>query len=400
MADFKYVAFNDSGVKQRAKISAATIEEAEALLTKQQLTVISIEPSDNGLLSKEFELAGGINLKDVEFFTSELAVLLKSGLKIDRGLSILQKNTKKASLKAMISDIAADIRKGLPLSDSLQNFDCFDRLYLGLVRIAEETGDLPQTFDKLSRELKHQVSLKSRIQQALVYPSVILLVCLGALLFIFNFVVPNLTSLFAGAENLPVYTAALIGLSDWMAVYQFYVLGALVLVPVILWRSRANPRVAAFLQSVKESTPVLKSANLLVEQIRFNSALYTMMGAGVKVDRAIKLAIETLKTESLKNELYAAQERIRRGEQLAESLAATRLYPPYFASLLSIGEESGDLVSVFDEIAERSRLRFDAWVTQFTNLLEPILIMVMGAIVGSVVVVMMLSITAVTDIQF
>lgn len=400
MADFKYVAFNESGVKLRAKITASSLEEAEAILVKQQLTVISIEPADSGFLSKELEIAGGINLKDVEFFTSELSVLLKSGLKIDRGLDILQKNTKKASLKSMISDVASDIRKGKPLSESLENFDCFDRLYLGLVRIAEETGDLPQTFEKLSRELKHQVSLKSRIQQALVYPAVILIVCLGALLFIFNFVVPNLTSLFSGAENLPVYTAALIGLSDWMAVYQFYLLGALVFVPIFLWRSRGNKQVASFLQSLKENIPVLKSANLLVEQIRFNSALYTMMAAGVKVDRAIKLAIETLRTESLKNELYSAQERIRRGEQLADSLAATRLYPPYFASLLSIGEESGDLVSVFDEIAERSRQRFDAWVTQFTNLLEPILIMVMGAIVGSVVVVMMLSITAVTDIQF
>lgn len=400
MADFRYEAFNSSGVKQKGTLVADSAADAEKQLKKQGLLIVELQAVEQSLLSANINLSSAISLSDIEFFTSELSVLLKSGLKVDRGMDILLKNTKKPALRGMIQSVGFDIRKGIPLSEALGKYSQFDSLYLGLVKIAEETGELAETFGRLASELKHQMALRSKIKQALVYPTVILVVCVAALVFIFNFVVPNLTSLFSGADNLPAYTAALIGLSEWMQKYQLTVLIALVLLVFLTWRYKDRPTISKSLQWVKENLPLLKRANLLVEQIRFNSALYTMMGSGVKVDRAISLATETLKTNSLKSEVKMAEEQIRRGEKLSDCLAETRLYPPYFASLLSIGEESGDLQSVFDEIAERSRLSFNAWVTQFTNLLEPLLIMVMGAIVGSVVVIMMLSITAVTDIQF
>lgn len=400
MARFKYIAYNSSGVRQESVVHADSMEQAKKQLEGDDLLLVDIEAEDAGGI--RFSLPGGdkLNHKDVEFFTAEMALLLRSGMKVDKGLSILRHNVEKAALREFIDAVLRDIKQGVPLSESLSEFKAFDDLYVGLIRIAEETGELASTFERLAAELKYQLELSNKVKQALVYPGVILTVCILALVFIFNFVVPNLTSLFADADNLPMYTVALLNLSDFMQKYQIFLGLALVGGGYALWSGREQPWALQLFSFARERLPVVSSANLLVERIRFNAALATMLSAGVAIDRALKLAMGTLRTESLRHEVEVAMEAIRRGEGLSRSLSETRIYPPYFAALLSIGEESGELERVFTEIADRSRSEFYGWVTRFTNLLEPILILVMGAIVGSVVVIMMLSITAVTDMEF
>jgi len=401
MARYKYIAYNNSGVRQESFVHADSEAQARKEIENDGLLLVEIEAADQtGGIQIALPGSGQLNHKDVEFFTAEMALLLRSGMKVDKGLAILRHNVEKPALRELIDSVLKDIKQGVPLSDSLAEFKAFDTLYVGLVRIAEETGELAATFERLAAELKYQLDLNNKIKQALVYPGVILTVCILALVFIFNFVVPNLTSLFSEADNLPLYTVALINVSEFMQKYQLYVALVLVGGGYLLWASREKPWAQRIFAFVRERAPIVSSANLLVERIRFNAALATMLSAGVAIDRALKLALGTLRTESLQHEVEVAIENIRRGEGLSRSLSETRIYPPYFAALLSIGEESGELERVFNEIADRSRSEFYGWVTRFTNLLEPILILAMGAIVGSVVVIMMLSITAVTDMEF
>lgn len=400
MAQFRYVAYNKSGVRQEALISAANLAEARKRLETEGLLLVSLEVNETGGLSLKLPGSNKLNASDVEFFTAEMSLLLRSGLKVDKGLSILRNNIEKPALGAFIESVLQDIKQGLPLSEALHKFPVFDSLYIGLVRIAEETGELAPTFERLASELKYQLELSNKVKQALIYPGVILTVCILALVFIFNFVVPNLTTLFSAQEDLPLYTAALMNVSAFMQSYQFHLLAILVGGGFLLYQQREKNWVIQLQESIRERAPIIAGANLLIERIRFNAALATMLSSGVAIDRALKLAQGTLRSASLRHEVNVASENVRRGEGLARSLSETRLYPPYFASLLSIGEESGQLERVFNEIAERSRTAFYNWVTRFTTLLEPILILAMGAIVGTVVVIMMLSITAITNVDF
>jgi general secretion pathway protein F len=144
--------------------------------------------------------------------------------------------------------------------------------------------------------------------------------------------------------------------------------------------------------------PGLRDAASMVERIRFCSGLGLMLDAGLPVDRALTLATGNIRHGVMRREMAAAVDKIKRGEQLSRVMRQTRLFPDYFASLLEVGEEGGELSKVFTEIARRSRDSFSAWTLRLTTLIEPLLILVMGLIVGGVVVIMMLSITSVTDI--
>lgn len=396
MALFTYVAYNTSGVEQKGRIDAVDMTTAKARLESQQLLVADIKEASTGLNANVFG-ERGLNISDVEFFTAEISLLLTSGLRVDKGLEILLHNVEKPALRDMLQNVLQQLKQGHKLSESLAAFPVFSSLYVGLVQIAEETGELAATFQRLADELHYQMELREKIKQALVYPAVILTVCIAAIVFIFNFVVPNLTTLFQDQENLPGYTIALLAVSDFFLNYQLWLALGLILGGFALWHYRDQPWVQALGTWCRERLPVVSGANLLVERIRFNAALHVMLSAGVAIDRSMKLAAKTLRTESLRAEVRRAAERVNRGESLAECLSESRLYPPYFAALLSIGEESGELARVFGEIADRSRRTFYSWVTRFTSLLEPALILFMGAVVGTIVVIMMLSISAVTD---
>ena len=392
---FRYVAYNNAGVRQQGTIEASSEQDALLKLQAQQLSPVTVNEIQSA--TKALFEAKHLTLNDVEFFTSELALLLRSGLNIDRGLQLLAQNAQSEVFRQFAKAVYERLKRGEMLSDILKDYDVFSTLYIGLVKIAEETGELSAVFEKLSQEIKYQLELRAKVMQALTYPAVILFVCIGALLFIFNFVVPNMSSLFSEQPDLPGYTRALLGLSNFMIHYQWYLIIAVTLGLYSLWHQRQHPKVQELIVFCKVRVPLVNSAAMLLEQVRFNSALATMLSTGVSIDKALQLAINTLTVPTLQTEVRQALTGIKKGQGLADSLRQTRLYPPYFASLLAIGEESGELDRAFQEISDRSRTAFYQWVTRFTTLLEPLLILFMGAIVGSVVVIMMLSITAVTD---
>ena len=400
MAQYKYIAYNKSGVRQESTLEASSEQEARKQLEADGLLLVSIESNDNQGLSFGAMGANRLTIKDVEFFTAEMALLLQSGLKVDKGIGILRTNVEKPALHQLLESVLQDIKQGLPLSAALEKFKAFDSLYIGLLKIAEETGELAPTFERLAVELKYQLELSNKVKQALIYPGVILTVCIFALLFIFNFVVPNLATLFSARDDLPLYTVALLNVSEFMQNYQFHLFALVIGGGLLLYNQRDKEYVQQLQQFMRERMPGVAGANLLVERVRFNAALATMLASGVAIDRALKLALDTLRSRSLRHEVQVAIENVRRGDGLSRSLSETRIYPPYFASLLNIGEESGQLERVFNEIAERSRTAFYNWVTRFTTLLEPILILTMGVIVGTVVVIMMLSISAITNVDF
>ncbi|WP_031571217.1 type II secretion system F family protein [Rheinheimera texasensis] len=398
MAQFRYQGYDRSGAKVDGVIDAVSVEVAKDKLKADGLLISSCKAEKEdvvrGLLGQ-----GKLSLEDITFLTSELSVLLDAGLKIDKGLELLKKSSKKPALRQLLEKLTKSLRGGRQLSQALTDYpEYFDPLYINLVSIGEASGQLVEAFRALSADLAYRRSLQQKIVQALTYPAVILLVCIASILFIFNYVVPNMSSLFAGQEDLPGYTQMLLGLSDWLINYQLWLGLALLVFGVVAFKYPMPPGVKARLQQLQLRVPGLRAAVLLVERIRFCSGLAMMLQAGISVDQALQLASGGVKNRLLQQELWIAIEKIKRGEPLAATLNRTAIFPDFFASLLAVGEESGELERIFTEITNRSRRDFDNWVTRMTSLLEPLLILVMGGIVGSVVVIMMLSITNVTDI--
>jgi type II secretory pathway component PulF len=401
MPQFRYEGFDAAG----GRVSG-TLEAPDRDAVLRELRSQGVMPSQVVSAAGDFDWRGllglgeeRVGLSELEFLTAELSLLLDSGVRIDRAIGILQRAGKGGAMSRLLGSLVNGLKQGKQLSEvTAAHPDVFDRLYVNLIALGEAGGRLPEIFRGLAEDLRFRRELRQKVLSAATYPLVVAGVCVVAILFIFNFVVPNLEALFTDRAELPWYTTLLLDSSRFMRDWQWLVFGALAALGVTLWRLRSTPAVIDLQDRLLMDVPGLRDATQMVERIRFASGLGLMLDAGLPVDRALSLATGNIRHGILRREMVAAVEKVKRGEQLSAVLRQTRLFPDYYASLLEVGEEGGELAKVFTEIARRSRDAFTSWTLRLTTLLEPLLILIMGLIVGGVVVVMMLSITSVTDI--
>ena len=402
MPEYRYEGFDESGGRVSGSIDATDADSAARELRSRGFLLSQIVEKGSHLDWRSLLGLGEakVGLTDLEFFTAELSLLLESGVRIDRAIGILQRAGKGGAMSRLLNALSADIKQGKQLSQAAAAHpEVFDRLYINLVALGEAGGRLPEVFKGLAEDLRFQRELRQKVLSAATYPLVVAGVCVLALVFIFNFVVPNLKTLFSDTTELPWYTSVLLSSSEFMQQWQWLVFAVLVAGGLFFWQRRNSPVVIDWIDRVLLDTPGLRDATAMVERIRFCSGLGLMLDAGLPVDRALTLATGNIRHGVLRREVSVAVEKVKRGEQLSRVLRQTRIFPDYFASLLEVGEEGGELARVFNEIARRSRDSFSAWTLRLTTLLEPLLILIMGLIVGGVVVVMMLSITSVADID-
>lgn len=399
MLRFIYEAYDVSGAKLHGEIKSIDESTAAKQLIDQNLIVVSLvkEPESNEMGS--FFSRNRVSAEQIEYLTTELSLLLNAGVTIDKGLGILRRNSVSPGQSRLIGHLHDAVRRGQTLSDAMaEREDVFSPLYLNLVKLGETSGNLPDIFSRLSADLKFQSELKGKVVQALIYPGVIFTVCILCIFFVFNYIVPQMSSLFEGVPEIPFYTAMLLSLSAWMINYQWYLLLCLILLFGALYSSARSPSMSAQLDTILAGLPGVSGMILLVERVRFNTALAMMLASGILIDRSLDMALGSVKNSQIKQTLVAARDRVKKGGQLSMALRNSPIYDDFSMSLVEVGEESGDLPSVFQEISIRARRDFEVKVDRMTALLEPALILVMGGIVGGVVVVMLLSIVSVNDV--
>ncbi|MBQ4849243.1 type II secretion system F family protein [Pseudoalteromonas sp. MMG012] len=396
---FEYKGFDSSGAKVEGQIEAKKQEVALIELKKQGLHIVKLNKLDT---REGFSfISSKVSLADLEFLTAELSLLLESGVRIDKGIDIIRKAKAKPALSLVLNAISKDLKQGSSLSSACRSHPLiFDELYCNLIELGEESGSLSVIFSDLATDLKFKRDLRAKVIGSMTYPLVILSVCLLSIFFIFNVIIPKMAVMFSEAKDLPWYTQIMLSTSEWMTHYQYFLLLFLFIMTLGLTFSLKKPSVVRRFQKVALRLPLIKGAILMVERIRFNSGLAMMIKSGVAIDRAMDLSIGNIKNHIIKRELEIARAKVKRGSLLTSALKQTSLYPEFFVSLLEVGEESGNLERVFQEIANRSRQEFESWTSKMTTLLEPLMILFMGGIIGSVVVVMLLSMVSLNDIGF
>ena len=214
MATFTYRAYDANGGNADGQIETLSLEIAKKQLQDKQLMVVEI--TEDGVLSGGIQLLTRrrVSAKEIEYLTGELSLLLNSGVTIDRGLGIIRRNSTSAPQAKLVANLHDAIRRGESLSDAMATEEIFNPLYINLVKLGEASGTLPRVFARLSEDIKFQSELKSKITQALIYPAVIFSVCILCVVFVFNYIVPQMSGLFEGMPEIPFYTAALLELSD------------------------------------------------------------------------------------------------------------------------------------------------------------------------------------------
>lgn len=398
MPTFSYKAYDQSGAKVNGQIEAEDKAQALSLLKQQNILT-----TDISLISDEkhsiLNFNQKVSLADLEFLTAELSLLLDSGVRIDKGIDIIRKTKAKPALAKLLRDISNDLKQGKSLSESVKSRDdVFDPLYCNLIELGETSGNLSEIFQGLANDLKFKRDLHRKIISSLAYPLVIFFVCMLSVFFIFNFIIPKMSSMFNDVDALPWYTQLMLSTSEWMVNYQSLLLLFILLIIAGVVAATKQPGFIHWWQSISIKLPVFKKAIITVERIRFNSGLSMMVKAGVQIDRAIELSAGNIKNHVLRREMNIAKTKVKGGSSLTPALQQTSLYPDFFVSLLEVGEESGNLERVFNEIANRSRQDFESWTERMTTLLEPLMILFMGGFVGGVVVVMLMSMVSINEL--
>lgn len=403
MADFNYQGFDQSGGRVSGVVSAQDLKEARESLKRNGVLVTELRPAQaavGSLITSRLSFRSNkLSVDALEFFISELALLLEAGLKIDRALQLLQKGTTKPGISELLNHLVKEVRTGKQLSEAFSSYNQkFDPLLVNLLQIGEATGRLAIVCRQLADDLAFKKDLRSKVVQAVTYPLVILAVCIGAVLFIFNVIVPNMAGLFAGKTDLPVYTQMLLGTAAFFQQYQLFFVPVLALGYWLVMRAAKDPVMQLKLHRLMLQLPLFRTAVPAVERVRFCSSLAMMLRAGVAIDNALDLAAGSINNTILQAEIEVAITKIKRGDSLSKAFAQSAMFPEFLATLLSVGEESGELARVFADITQRGQREFTQWLMRLTALLEPLMIIVMGGIVGGVVVTMMLSITGTTDV--
>ena len=402
MASFLYRAYDSNGAVQEGKIEANVETSAREKLKEDGLIPVEIKlVADQAHFSSVFfHWDRKPNLAELELLTSKIALLLKNGIKIDKVFQLIQKGIKNKQLLKAIETISSDVRGGMALSKALENYPgIFDQLFISVVAIGEATGNLAKSFEGIAENLQFRRQVSAKTREALIYPTIILFVCVVSIFFIMNFIVPRFYQLFDGVENIPVYTSIMFFVSDVIRQYQLPALFSLPLL-VLLVKFRHHDRLKRVLNVFTLKAPLVKDLCLLVENLRFTSSLAILLRNGVLISEALEYAVASIGNSVLRKKMMKVKDEVRRGNKLSECMEKTGFLPDEFEGLLEVGEQTGSLAEIFAEMETRLRIIYENRVSMVINILEPLMIIVLGLLVGGVVIGMLLSMIAINDIGF
>jgi len=333
-----------------------------------------------------------VKSKEITLFGRQLSSLIKSGVPILRALWIIQEQTQNPPMQKFLIKAQEEINNGRPLSSVLAEYPkYFSPLYVAMVRMGEDSGNLEEAMLRISDYRQRQEEIYSRVRTAMAYPILMGFTGIGTIVFMLTFVIPKLTKLFTSlGTNLPVPTRILMSIS---AVFQkpllWVVLGTFLLIFVTLSRLQAE-RMKNLWSVVSLRLPVVKGFVVKSELARFSRTFELLIKSGLPILRAIETSIPVLSNRVFRKELEKAREELTGGGSLGRSLRESGAFPLFMTNLILVAEESGKLDEAMQEIAQFYEHETDEQIKIMTSLMEPLMILVMGVIVGFIVMAMML----------
>lgn len=394
MITFEYVAKKDTAETVKGKISAQNEEEAINLINQLGFLPVSVVPEQNKSGANAKPVRTKVKSKELYMFSRQLANLLKSGVSIIKALGILEEQTENKFFRGVIKDIEWNVKNGKAFSECLaEHPKIFSPLYLTLIGAGEESGNLQQMLLNVAAYKKKQDEIMSKVRTALAYPILMALVGAATVYFVLTFVLPKMSGLFENiGDQLPLPTVLLLNLSSmlnqWWYVFVIAVAG--LIFGIRQWSQSANGR--ASLSRIFLNLPLFGEIILKTELSRFCRTLVLLHKGGVSFLRALEISIPILSNELIKADLLVCKEDLTSGGSFGDGIQKSKKIPPIMGHLISVGEESGNMDDVLVEIADTYESETNETIKVMTTLLEPLMILSVGLVVGFIVFAMLLPI--------
>jgi general secretion pathway protein F len=399
---FFFRAVASDGKPRTGTLTAENDKLVASELRRQGLipVYIGLSKGSSGGFELKLPAFGRSHRKDVLFFTQELATLLNAGVPLDRALSIVAELTNRGDFRAVVLDVMRILKGGKSLAESLATRPShFSELYINMVRAGEASGSLAQIFDRLAEFERTRDDLRGYIVSSLIYPILLTLVGLGSIFVLLNFVVPRFALIFSD-PRMKIPTPTLILLEVSKMVQDYWLPAAITLVVAVVLFQVYIRTLAGRLwwDTIRLKMPLLGDALRKAETARFARAMSTLVAASVPLVQSIGIARGILNNRRMSGTLEQVAQGVKRGEGIAGPLTRAGEFPPLAGHLLTVGEETGHLDTMFNRMADIYDGETRTAIRRFTALFEPLIILVMGLVVGSLIMSLMLAITSINDI--
>jgi len=420
MPQFVYIAMDSDGKERKGKIDSPTEEQAAVALKKQNLYPTSIKPAKGekivaakkkGAPAKKKSGGGGmmnmtigtpvIKRKQLTLFTRQLAILLDAGLPLIRSLKTLERQSKDPIVKMVLGETSDAVESGATFSEALaKNPKSFDKLFLNMIRAGEAAGAMETILNRLAQFMESSARIAGKVKAALIYPIVVLSVATLVTSGLMVFIVPNFAKIFDDlleGEPLPMITQWVIDTSDVMKNQALYVIiGIAVFIFAIKMIGKTKNGKYVF-DWIKYNIPLFGPIIAKTSISRFARTLGTLMASGVGVLGALVIVKDTAGNEVVCNAVAKVHDAVKEGEGIAAPLSATKIFPEMVVSMIEVGEETGKLPDMLEKIADTYEEEVDNAVGALTSLIEPIMIVGLAVVVGTIVIALFLPLTKIIE---
>jgi len=396
MGAFEYVALDARGKEKKGVLEGDSVRQVRSLLREQNLIPLQVDEVQHKETRRRqgFSLRRSISATDLALLTRQLATLSRSGLPLDEATATVARQSEKPRLQKLMLGVRSRVVEGHTLADGLATYPhVFPELYRATVAAGEQSGHLDAVLERLADYTENRHLLQQRIQLALFYPMILTVLAVVVVSALLAYVVPEVVKVFENTgQELPGLTQALIASSDFLRSYGVLVLILLAAMGAgfvsLLKQTRFKEQWHGFLLKLPVTGKLIRGT----QTARFSRTLSILAASGVSLLDALRIAAQVIGNLPMRNAVQATIERVREGAGLAKSLEQTGYFPPMFVNLVASGESSGDLEDMLERAATNQERELQTTIAMLMGLMEPLLILTMGAVVLLIVLAILLPI--------
>ncbi|HUG98502.1 MAG TPA: type II secretion system inner membrane protein GspF [Gammaproteobacteria bacterium] len=397
MGAFEYTAVDRGGRQQKGVLEGDTARQVRQLLREREMLPLSVDEvveRERGSSSAGLSLRRGMSAADLALITRQLATLLRSGMPLEETLLAVGQQSEKPRLKSILLGVRSRVMEGHTLAAGLSEFpQAFPEIYRATVAAGEQSGHLDPVLERLADYTEGRQQLRQRVSHALIYPVILTVLAVSIVGGLLVYVVPKVVGVFENTgQDLPLFTRALIAASDFLRDYGIVVFALLALGLFVFSRMLRQLHFRRRWHHFLLRVPLVGRLKRGVNTARFTRTLSILAGSGVPVLEALRISADVVTNVPMKEAIQETAVRVREGAPLGRSLGASRLFPPMTMHLISSGEASGELEDMLERAAANQEREVDGLVGALLAILEPALILVMGALVLAIVIAILLPI--------
>jgi type IV pilus assembly protein PilC len=393
MPEFTWEATNRTGETRKGTMEAANEAVVQQRLSNQQLSPVKIRRKSNF----SFSFGAAVKIKEMVTFTRLFSTMINAGLPIVRCLDILASQQSNITFKNILEDVKSQVEQGSTFSDSLKRHPAaFDDLFVNLVNAGEVGGILDSIMGRLSIYIEKRAKLLSQVKGAMTYPSIVIVIAMGVMAILMTFVIPAFEEMFknfgGGRESLPWITRMMLELSDAFVTWSWLIaicLGGAVFGYIQFYRSAKGKRIV---HQLLLDLPIMGDVMEKIAVARFTRTLGTLLQSGVPILDALQICSRTAGNVIIQEGIMSVRQAVSEGQNMVEPLLKAKVFPEMVVQMISVGEQTGALDQMLNKIADFYEEETDVAVAALTSSLEPILMVGIGAMVGTVLVAMYLPI--------